>query len=87
MAKLQIRTDANAIIISKNIPDPIITYAQEVFGGANATETANAVVGWLWGQLRAHVRNHVGAAAGFAQEPLAHAAKQAKEDEFDVAVP
>lgn len=56
MAKLQVRTDAGALVASVDLPDASLAIAQEFFGGATAAETAAAVLGWLKGWLRMELR-------------------------------
>ena len=70
-----------------DIPDPVLTYAQQVFGGATNAETAALFLEWAWQRARGHIKNEVVNAAAVAAEPQVAAAKTNAGTTFDADVP
>ena len=85
--RLQVRTNANAVVATRDIPDPVLTYAQQVFGGATNAETAALFLEWVWRRARDHIKNEVVNAAAVAAEPQVAAAKTGAGTTFDTDVP
>jgi len=55
MAKVQVRTDAGGLVAEVSVPDSALPIIQEVLGTTTAVETAQKILAYLKGNLRAHV--------------------------------
>ena len=59
MARLQVRTDANALLAEVEIPDTALPRLRTVFGGTTAAQTAAAFLAWVVPTLRTYVRRTI----------------------------
>lgn len=83
MARLQIRSDANALINEIPLPDAAIPRIRTVFGGVTNPETALAVLTWILSQVRAYVRESQVASARQSQIGIVEAAGTAARESFE----
>ena len=88
MAKIQIRTDAGAIIDSRDIPDGVLPKARAIFGGATNQETAENVLRSIWKDyLRPLLRAYEINQERIAQAADDQAAVDAVATQFDADIP
>ena len=88
MAKIQIRTDAGAIVASRDIPDGTLPKAQAIFGGATNQETALNVLRSIWKDyLRPSLKNYEVTAAKNTKLAEVDAVATATADQFDIDIP
>ena len=59
MARLQIRTDANAVLASVDIPDTAIPRLKAAFGGGTNAEVAAAVLAFASPVIRAEMKKRL----------------------------
>lgn len=83
MARAQIRTDAGAVLATRDIPDAAIPHIQNVFGGVTNAETSALALDFMLLALRRHVRLEEARLARVVQEPAVTNAGIAAEAALD----